>query len=553
MSKVALCAIAKNENLYIREWVNWYKKLGVSKIFLYDNNDIDGEHFEDVISDYINTGFVEVIDVRGVEKGKVYDKDGVNLQPQCYVNCYKTKLTKFDWVCFFDVDEFLTFKNGFTLDRFLNQPVFNNYDTILIPWVNYDDNNLLFYENLPVMKRFTHVSNTTKNGIVKSIVRCNKKFNDKDKGINCLIHSFILNDKRIIKANGEPIKVYSKSNWYTLNSDQIKKSNAVLNHYKTKSTEEYIKRHLDRWWGTGKEFTDKGPRTREDIMEQYFIFCKDTPDKRVLFNNYNLENHKNKVIVNFTTWKDRDWCCEEMLTHFSKQTRKPDHIICWLSNDEYNGIIPSNIQKCLDKCILTDVMWVDKNIYGHKRWDAMKYFNNAYNIFIDDDLYYPVDFVEQLIKLCNKHDNKVVACYYGRSVNYNNGKRITMDFKNYPSFLNTLYSGLCCFPPNLFPLESFNYTNIRDKYSLRCDDSWVNGWLIKKKIKVAGYEAWTPESLKEIPDSKQNSVWTTYNSKKVNGTIQKYINLVNVFKILHIEDLAKKVWPNININKFATV
>ena len=79
MSKVALCALAKNENLYIREWVNWYKKLGVSKIFLYDNNDIDGEHFEDVISDYINTGFVEVIDVRGVEKGKVYDKDGVNL------------------------------------------------------------------------------------------------------------------------------------------------------------------------------------------------------------------------------------------------------------------------------------------------------------------------------------------------------------------------------------------------------------------------------------------------------------------------------------------
>ena len=61
-------------------------------------------------------------------------------------------------------------------------------------------------------------------------------------------------------------------------------------------------------------------------------------------------------------------------------------------------------------------MWVDKNIYGHKRWDAMKYFNNSYNIFIDDDLYYPADFVEQLIKLCNKHDNKVVACYYARAI-----------------------------------------------------------------------------------------------------------------------------------------
>jgi len=71
-----------------------------------------------------------------------------------------------------------------------------------VPWLNYDDNNLLYYENLPVMKRFTHISNTVKNGIVKSIVRCNKKFNDNDRGINCLIHSFILNDRRIIKANG---------------------------------------------------------------------------------------------------------------------------------------------------------------------------------------------------------------------------------------------------------------------------------------------------------------------------------------------------------------
>lgn len=552
MDKVAVCAIAKNENLYIREWIHWYKILGVSKIFLYDNNDKDGERFEDVINDHIKNGFVEVIDVRGIEKGRVYDKDGINLQPQCYVDCYKTKLSKFDWVCFFDVDEFLSFKNGYTLQRFLNQPIFKNYDTILVPWVTYDDNNLLYYENLPVMKRFTHLSDNQKKA-VKSIVRCNKKFNDSDKGINCLIHSFILNDKKIIKSCGSPIKTINKSNWYTLTDEEIKKSNAVLNHYKTKSAEEFIKRHLGRWWGTGKEFTDKGPRSREDVMEQYFLFCKDTKEKRELFNNYNLEENKDKIIVNFTTWKERDWCCEEMLTYFTKQTKKPDRIICWLSKDEYNGIIPDNIKKCLDKSILTEVRWVDKNVYGHKRWEAVKYFNNSYNIFIDDDLYYPTDFIEQLIKLCNKYDNKVAACYYGRTVNYDNGKRVDMPFKNYPSFLNTFYSGLCCIPPNLYPLESFNYLDLRDKYTLRCDDSWINGWLIKKKIKVAAYTAWTANALKEIPNARKTGVWVTYNSKKINGTIQKYVNITNVFRILRIEDIAKKLWPNIKINDFSTI
>jgi hypothetical protein len=32
---------------------------------LFDNNDLEGEKFEDIISDYINSGFVKVIDYRG--------------------------------------------------------------------------------------------------------------------------------------------------------------------------------------------------------------------------------------------------------------------------------------------------------------------------------------------------------------------------------------------------------------------------------------------------------------------------------------------------------
>ena len=63
--KTALCAIAKNENLYIREWVEYYMKLGFSNIILYDNNDINGECFEEVINDYIESGFVKIINFRG--------------------------------------------------------------------------------------------------------------------------------------------------------------------------------------------------------------------------------------------------------------------------------------------------------------------------------------------------------------------------------------------------------------------------------------------------------------------------------------------------------
>ena len=62
--RVCLCVIAKDENLYVREFVQHYKQIGYDNIFLYDNNKKDGEHFEEVINDYIENGFVKIIDFR---------------------------------------------------------------------------------------------------------------------------------------------------------------------------------------------------------------------------------------------------------------------------------------------------------------------------------------------------------------------------------------------------------------------------------------------------------------------------------------------------------
>ncbi len=60
-SKICLCTIGKNENNYIREFVAHYKKYGVDKIFLYDNNDLNGENFNDVLSDYIVNNYIKIV------------------------------------------------------------------------------------------------------------------------------------------------------------------------------------------------------------------------------------------------------------------------------------------------------------------------------------------------------------------------------------------------------------------------------------------------------------------------------------------------------------
>ena len=58
--RVCLCTLGKQENRYIREFVEHYENYDVDKIYLYDNNDIEGENFEEVINDYIEKGFVEI-------------------------------------------------------------------------------------------------------------------------------------------------------------------------------------------------------------------------------------------------------------------------------------------------------------------------------------------------------------------------------------------------------------------------------------------------------------------------------------------------------------
>jgi len=145
---VCICAIAKNENHYIREWVEHHKALGFNKIFLYDNNDIDGETFDQVINDYIKSGFVEIINIRGLS----------NQQIKCYNDFYHSKeALQYKWVAYFDIDEFLFLDSYNTVQAWLHADKYTRFDAIAVNWKYFDDNNLVeVKDNNYSIKRFTH-------------------------------------------------------------------------------------------------------------------------------------------------------------------------------------------------------------------------------------------------------------------------------------------------------------------------------------------------------------------------------------------------------------
>ena len=147
--KVCICTCGKEENNYVREFVEYYKKFDVDKIFIYDNNNNNGEHFEEVLLDYISKGFVEIIDFRGQLK----------IQNNAFNHCYNRNKMNYDWFIYYDIDEFIHLYNFKSIKNYLSQRHFNKCNIIYLNNVIHTDNNHIYYYNRPVLERFPEIEN----------------------------------------------------------------------------------------------------------------------------------------------------------------------------------------------------------------------------------------------------------------------------------------------------------------------------------------------------------------------------------------------------------
>ena len=262
---VCLCTIGKKENKYVREYVEHYQRLGVDKIFIYDNNDIiNGESFEKVLGDFIKSKYIELINYRGINKAQ---KLSMN-------DCYKKNYLKYNWLIFYDMDEFLYLKNYTNIKNFLNENKFKKCQKIRLNMVYQTDNNLLFYENKTLSERFPNYNKNIKTYIVKSILRGNIS------GIK--IYQVHYLSKKIKGCNGFGYLVnitHSRADIIDLNYYYIK-------HYAFKSTEEFINKikRGDAVRGLNK----KNILHKIGIYFTYIVIFKMFFEKRIFFFNKKL-------------------------------------------------------------------------------------------------------------------------------------------------------------------------------------------------------------------------------------------------------------------------
>ena len=195
-------------------------KLGINKIFIYDNNDVKGENFDDIINNYIKNKYVEIIDVRGLS----------SIQIPVYNHCYRKNKDICDWIGFLDFDEFLYIKNNENIRNYLYDEKFNKCQLIFFNWVIYDDNDLINYDNRKLIDRFTHPKLKYYQG--KSFIRGN---------INNLVvpttHIPGINVFNFCNSNG---KFIHPRNF--IGNKFEESSKAYIKHFYTKTAEEFCRK-----------------------------------------------------------------------------------------------------------------------------------------------------------------------------------------------------------------------------------------------------------------------------------------------------------------------
>ena len=121
MSRSAVVAIAKDEDEYLKEWVDWNLIVGFDEVFVFQNN---WRYTGETISD---------------PRVHLLAGDGKRMQVPCYNMFMDMMREKFDYAAFFDIDEFIWVKDGSKVDQFFDQYL-SDIPSLFLNWRIFGDN-----------------------------------------------------------------------------------------------------------------------------------------------------------------------------------------------------------------------------------------------------------------------------------------------------------------------------------------------------------------------------------------------------------------------------
>jgi hypothetical protein len=196
---------------------------------------------------------------------------------------------------------------------------------------------------------------------------------------------------------------------------------------------------------------------------------------------YKEETIKEKeIVLSLTSFPARIANVWIVIESLLRQTLKPDHIILWLSKDQFpneEGDIPSVLRK--RESSVFEIRFVEGDLRSHKKYYyAFSEYANAFVILVDDDIIYPSNMIEALVRKHKENPNAVI-CRYGFNMTYDEGGIIkpynewieTFGYFQRPFFFGS--GGGTLFEPCKLYKDTLN-KNLFTQLTPLADDVWLN-------------------------------------------------------------------------------
>ena len=231
---LSVCAIAKNEGSYFKEWIDWHFNHGVDKFYIYDNESTDDT--KNILEPYIKSGVVDY---------KYWP--GHRMQLAAYDDCLENNRFASRWIAFIDLDEFIVPVKDRSIPKFLSR--FESFAAVEINWLIYGSGGRKTKTPGTVMDRFKFHSNPSHylNRHVKSIVNPRRVFTM----IGC--HEAAKISGYIADSHRQPVKTNFRER--EPQQDIIR-----INHYAVRSYEEFIE----------KQARGRASGTQKTVKDEYF-------------------------------------------------------------------------------------------------------------------------------------------------------------------------------------------------------------------------------------------------------------------------------------------
>lgn len=236
--KTIICAIAKNEDNYIKDFCEYHLGFGFDEIHIYDN----GTEIQ-LKDDRIIVHPFRKIDLKC---------------PQMAAYSDMLSNTDADWCAFIDIDEFITLNGYISISEFISS-LPSNTAAIKLGNVTYGDGGLIVPKDIsiPVYERITECSYKKQHMAYKYILKTDKKWKMESP------HHIFAFDK-----NSEPVINMPNMDCY-------------IRHYKTKTLSEFCDQKLN----TPRVFD----QTKMRNINYYFQVNKKTPEKIAYLKSRGIE------------------------------------------------------------------------------------------------------------------------------------------------------------------------------------------------------------------------------------------------------------------------